>query len=960
MSILNDVISELINKGIVNKGVNKNNKPIYGLPNNFNNYEYFTLPNGLKVFLLQVPGETTFSCRMHVKVGHIYNPVNYEGLAHFLEHMLFMGNDLCDGDNCVFQTLVADCNGYTNAYTTPKSTVYELSSHKDCFMKLLKIWSRFFVNPSFLHIVDKILKELNAVDSEHEKNFGNDSWKKMQLSLSYYDDGLNNKFGTGNTETILGNRSIQELSKTLRDFYNNHYSSDKMTLFIAVNEDDSYINIIKELFGQIKMKKSYTIKNTASVRELHNKSEYYETIKMKALGNENILNLYWLIDKSQKCVDNMVCTSYEIISYLISHKGNNSLHSVLFKENLIVDIVSGVSLNSDTNSMFEIEIALTEKGLNEWVKVLYLVVCYIDKLYISNVFDIYSDEIYKLNIVNMKALPKIESSELLNIFVNIYDTTDVSLEYLPIQMLLNNKEEQKKHLKLALKTMNITNVKVILSSRHINGTNRIEKYYKTDYLYELKRINYLELNNCDKYFKYLPDINQYIPDKIEVYNTDNNNDEFLKLKNVKHIYYVKSDNKYKLPKIYSKINIKLEYLKIKNPIIVLMLKIYFTYVFTKKMGEFNSMDLSSNYFDIDLLDDNLIITIDIYQHTKRNIFIDSFNWFFEKNEHMSFIDRDIYRLVFNNFFTEFNDYYIMIPNNRIMDEFAYLVNPNYNITNQEYLYALKYFIPNRMENKESKINFYNFRDIVIKILTNSEDVRGLFGGSINNNLALSVCNKIDKTISYTKSNINGLDNIILNEAPHINDEILSLGCGIYLGKYNENDLSKDKILKELTFLIFSTYISDKFYHYIRTENNLGYIAYAKIINTAKILNKELYLFFTVQTNIKKNKDALTIFHNYFENILMDNIQKLSNSIFEKLKIGFIELLKEKPNTYDEIDRNLEGLVSFNKNELQDKMKDFDKTKILTSNMKDLTYDKFISNIKNWTNDKNNYRHIELY
>src|SRR5690554_7357796 len=60
-------------------------------PQDENKYEYLTLSNGLKVLLVQTPDAAKAAAAVTVDVGSGDDPKGREGLAHFLEHMLFLG-----------------------------------------------------------------------------------------------------------------------------------------------------------------------------------------------------------------------------------------------------------------------------------------------------------------------------------------------------------------------------------------------------------------------------------------------------------------------------------------------------------------------------------------------------------------------------------------------------------------------------------------------------------------------------------------------------------------------------------------------------------------------------------------------------------------------------------------------------------------------------------------------------
>lgn len=54
-------------------------------------YKYLQLPNKLKCILIQDEKAEQSSAVMNVAVGSMQDPKEVSGLAHFLEHMLFMG-----------------------------------------------------------------------------------------------------------------------------------------------------------------------------------------------------------------------------------------------------------------------------------------------------------------------------------------------------------------------------------------------------------------------------------------------------------------------------------------------------------------------------------------------------------------------------------------------------------------------------------------------------------------------------------------------------------------------------------------------------------------------------------------------------------------------------------------------------------------------------------------------------
>jgi secreted Zn-dependent insulinase-like peptidase len=62
-------------------------------PNDHRDYGVFVLPNGMNVMLISDPRADKAAASLSVHVGSASEPTDRPGLAHFLEHMLFMGTE---------------------------------------------------------------------------------------------------------------------------------------------------------------------------------------------------------------------------------------------------------------------------------------------------------------------------------------------------------------------------------------------------------------------------------------------------------------------------------------------------------------------------------------------------------------------------------------------------------------------------------------------------------------------------------------------------------------------------------------------------------------------------------------------------------------------------------------------------------------------------------------------------
>lgn len=159
-------------------------------------YRYIVLENGLKVLLISDAKTDKCAACCSVQVGSMSDPPEAQGLAHFLEHMLFMGTEKYPEEN-EYSAYLNSHGGYSNAYTDVENTVYYFDVQNDHFEGALDRFAAFFSCPLFTE--SSTDREIQAVDSENSKNLQSDMWRIYQLfkNFSRPDHPLNS-FSTGN------------------------------------------------------------------------------------------------------------------------------------------------------------------------------------------------------------------------------------------------------------------------------------------------------------------------------------------------------------------------------------------------------------------------------------------------------------------------------------------------------------------------------------------------------------------------------------------------------------------------------------------------------------------------------------------------------------------------------------------------------------------------------------------
>jgi hypothetical protein len=92
-------------------------------PNDQREYRYLTLPNKLKVLLVSDAETDKSAAALAVYRGSFHEPDSRPGLAHFLEHMLFIGTGKYPEVD-TFQKYITANGGSSNAYTALDHTNY--------------------------------------------------------------------------------------------------------------------------------------------------------------------------------------------------------------------------------------------------------------------------------------------------------------------------------------------------------------------------------------------------------------------------------------------------------------------------------------------------------------------------------------------------------------------------------------------------------------------------------------------------------------------------------------------------------------------------------------------------------------------------------------------------------------------------------------------------------------------
>jgi nardilysin len=159
---------------------------------------------------------------MLVGVGSLYDPVECGGMAHFLEHLLFMGSQKYPEENA-YDAFMSKHGGNDNAYTEMEHTVYHFEIPQEHLAGALDIFAQFFIAPLMLE--SSVERELQAIDSEFQLVKNSDNTRVQHLmshtcGRTPFEHPVA-KFGWGNYRSLKEIPESQGVDplKMLHDFY---------------------------------------------------------------------------------------------------------------------------------------------------------------------------------------------------------------------------------------------------------------------------------------------------------------------------------------------------------------------------------------------------------------------------------------------------------------------------------------------------------------------------------------------------------------------------------------------------------------------------------------------------------------------------------------------------------------------------------------------------------------------
>ena len=332
-------------------------------------YRFLTLGNGLRVMLVSDPSTDRAAASLQVAAGSANDPSGLQGMAHFLEHLLFLGTDRYpDADD--YQSWLKANGGRYNAYTAFEFANYFFEVPPDRLAPTLDRFSRFFIAPRL--DPEYVSRELEVVAAEYQAGLVHDLRRRIDVLKTQVNQRHPwAKFAVGNKQSLVADN----LAAEARKFFDRHYRAGNMTLTVAGSDSlDELQQLVVDRFSQISAGgKGHPVIETPLFAE----GQLPVMIRYKSLRELQILTLSFVIPDVRS---HYRSKPLQYIGDLIGHEGPGSLLASLKKNNLATALFAGRGLEYTGGGTFDIDIELTRDGLQALPEVISSVFGYIELL----------------------------------------------------------------------------------------------------------------------------------------------------------------------------------------------------------------------------------------------------------------------------------------------------------------------------------------------------------------------------------------------------------------------------------------------------------------------------------------------------------------------------------------------------------------------------------------------------
>uniref|UniRef100_A0A1I8GZV3 Peptidase_M16 domain-containing protein n=1 Tax=Macrostomum lignano TaxID=282301 RepID=A0A1I8GZV3_9PLAT len=307
--------------------------------------------------------------------GNAQDDPDLPGLAHCLEHMVFMGSAKYPDENG-FDAFVQECGGSSNAWTDAEQTLFYFSVRQQSLPDCLDRFAHLLGKPLLLE--SSLEREVQAVHSEFELACTN-----VDSQMNFFHNWLAGTghpmggFKSGNRFTLWERpreRGI-DVRQRLEAYWRRHYTAGNMRLAVQSRIGlDELEATVRESFACLQPgqpEPRSLAPPFANCDKFHGR--VYKLLPAKDMDR---LRLAWPGPPAR-----LHDQPHRLLAICLAHEGPGSVLDCLRRAGLAAELWAGVRnrglCDNPAASLFEVGVRLTPAGLRAWERIVRLIYAYI-------------------------------------------------------------------------------------------------------------------------------------------------------------------------------------------------------------------------------------------------------------------------------------------------------------------------------------------------------------------------------------------------------------------------------------------------------------------------------------------------------------------------------------------------------------------------------------------------------
>ena len=889
------------------------------------------LENGLEAYLISDPEANQSSAALAMEVGSWNDDSNYPGIAHFTEHLLFLGSKTYP-DESGYERQVLDSGGMFNAYTATDRTVYMFAVNNDSFPLTIAMFSHMFIDPLFTP--SGVARELHAVDQEHDKNIENDM-KRVWLILKETGNPNhpNSLFSTGNYQTL---EAIPP--EEVRQWYLKNYSAHRahLVLYSTLPIEELKAMVVR-YFSKIPTKKNSL---HPSKETLFSPKQEGHVIVVKPVKDLSNLGIYW--ELPPQFVHNFADRSDELLSYILGGRHEHSLYCQLKKEGLIEHIDSGTTRLSKDSAIYSIDFKLTHLGVKQFDTIIKRCFQTLNSLKSTGIPPYIFEEMKKMAQVDYEYQSR--TSPFHFVAYHAHKLVDEPLKTYPLKTLIPTDYDAKQTRAFLDLFAAQKAVYVLMTPEQIcdSASQKKEKWSGAEYrVQKIPAKTLSDWNNIAPYpASVLPKQNPFIPTDLKLINpaksdpsSDLSDQRVMIASKPKQLYkkedgalYFWQDCQYHVPEVSYIFNISSPYIDETTRNIVLL--DLFRYALDKNLAAIQTYaEAASLIFNLKAINNKLSLTLSGYSEKAPLLLKEILDKV--KNFSLTKEQFELYKASLTRLYSNQAKAMPLSQAIALYQNILYNNAPTY----REKLSALE------------KIGYEELIDYG-DILFQEGYVEGMLAGNMTETTALDTWEMVLDELSsrpYPKKDHKRKQLLTLSplQGPYkISAQTQSLGNAAIL-ILQEGAMT---FPKKAVQLILGKGLEEDFFDTLRTKQQTAYIAQAKSLED----EGQLLTLFFAQSSTHQGDELIARFELFIEQYVKDFEASISQERFETLRTNLITLFETPPPNLATMAGVLNDLA-FND------VADFNKKEKIRAALKTLTFEEFKKDALSFLARKNSRR-----